>query len=67
MKTYPIELRQKIIDAVDQQLSTYEEIAEMFGSPEIPVVESIYCGFIQAHSAHSLRDREINAETDDQD
>ena len=31
MKTYPIELRQKIIDAVDQQLGTYEEVAEMFG------------------------------------
>jgi len=38
-----------------------------FGSPVIPVVESIYCGFIQAHSVHSLRDQEINAETDDQD
>src|SRR6266508_1413599 len=34
MKTYPIELRQKIIDAVDQQLGTYEEIAEMFGVTE---------------------------------
>ena len=34
MKTYPIELRQKIIDAVDQQLGTYEEIAEMFGITE---------------------------------
>ena len=34
MKTYPIELRQKIVDAVDQQLGTYEEIAEMFGIAE---------------------------------
>jgi transposase len=34
MKTYPIELRQKIIDAVDQQLGTYEEIVEMFGVTE---------------------------------
>src|SRR5262249_14248414 len=34
MKTYPIELRQKIVDAVDQQLGTYEEIAEMFGISE---------------------------------
>ena len=34
MKTYPIELRQKIVDAVDQQLGTYEEIAEMFGVTE---------------------------------
>jgi transposase len=34
MKTYPIELRQKIVDAVDQQLSTYKEIAEMFGIAE---------------------------------
>jgi transposase len=34
MKTYPIELRRKIIDAVDQQLGTYEEIAEMFGVTE---------------------------------
>jgi transposase len=34
MKTYPVELRQKIIDAVDQQLGTYKEIAEMFGIAE---------------------------------
>ena len=34
MKTYPIELRQKIVDAVDQQLGTYKEIAEMFGIAE---------------------------------
>ena len=34
MKTYPIELRQKIVDAVDQQLGTYKEIAEMFGVTE---------------------------------
>ena len=34
MKTYPIELRQKIIDAVDQQLGTCEEIAETFGITE---------------------------------
>jgi transposase len=34
MKTYPIELRRKIIDAVDQHLGTYEEIAEMFGVTE---------------------------------
>ena len=34
MKTYPIELRQRIIDAVDQQLGTYAEIAEMFGITE---------------------------------
>ena len=34
MKTYPIELRQKIIAAVDQQLGTYKEIAEMFGIAE---------------------------------
>jgi transposase len=34
MKTYPIELRRKIIDAVDQQLGTYEEIAGMFGITE---------------------------------
>jgi hypothetical protein len=26
MKTYPIELRQKIVDAFDQQLGTYNEI-----------------------------------------
>jgi transposase len=31
MKTYPIELRQKIVDAFDQQLGTYNEIAEMLG------------------------------------
>jgi transposase len=34
MKTYPIELRQKIVDAVEQQLGTYNEIAEMFGISE---------------------------------
>jgi transposase len=34
MKTYPIELRQKIVDAVDQQLGTYKEIAKMFGIAE---------------------------------
>jgi transposase len=34
MKTYPLELRRKIIDAVDQQLGAYEEIAEMFGVTE---------------------------------
>ena|SRR5919109_1942373 len=34
MKTYPLELRQKIVDAVDQQLGTYKEIAEMFGIAE---------------------------------
>jgi transposase len=34
MKTYPIELRQKIVDAVDQQLGTYKEIAEMFSIAE---------------------------------
>ena len=34
MKTYPVELRQKIVDAVDQQLGTYKEIAEMFGIAE---------------------------------
>jgi len=34
MKTYPIELRQKIVDAADQQLGTYTEIAEMFGIAE---------------------------------
>ncbi len=34
MKTYPVELRQKIVDAVGQQLGTYKEIAEMFGIAE---------------------------------
>jgi transposase len=34
MKTYPIELRRRIIDAVDRQLSAYEEIAEIFGVTE---------------------------------
>ena len=34
MKTYPIELRQRIVDAVDQQLGTYKEVAEMFGIAE---------------------------------
>lgn len=34
MKTYPVELRQKIVDAIDQQLGTHKEIAEMFGIAE---------------------------------
>lgn len=34
MKPYPLELRQRIVDAVDQQLWTIEEIAEMFSITE---------------------------------
>ena len=34
MKPLPLELRQRIVDAVDQQLGTYAEIAEMFGVSE---------------------------------
>jgi transposase len=30
MKAYPLELRQRIVEAVDQQLSTIEEIAGIF-------------------------------------
>src|SRR5262245_25131171 len=30
MKPYPLELRQRIVEAVDQQLTTIEEIASMF-------------------------------------
>ena len=30
MKPYPLELRQRIVEAVDQQLSTIEEIAGIF-------------------------------------
>lgn len=30
MKSYPLELRQRIVEAVDQQLSTIEEIAGIF-------------------------------------
>ena len=30
MKPYPLELRQRIVEAVDQQLSTIEEIAGVF-------------------------------------
>lgn len=30
MKAYPLELRQRIVDAVDNQWGTYAEIAEMF-------------------------------------
>jgi transposase len=30
MKPYPVELRQRIVEAVDQQLSTIEEIAGIF-------------------------------------
>lgn len=34
MKPYPLELRQRIVDAVDQQFGTVEEIAELFGVTE---------------------------------
>ncbi len=34
MKPYPLELRQRIVEAVDQQLWTIEEIAEMFSITE---------------------------------
>jgi transposase len=30
MKAYPVELRQRIVEAVDQQLGTIEEIASIF-------------------------------------
>src|SRR2546422_11758413 len=42
-------------------------VARAFGSPVIPVVEAICCGFTQAHSVHSLRDQEVKAEIDGQD
>lgn len=34
MKPYPLELRQRIVGAVDQQSDTVEEIAEIFGVTE---------------------------------
>ena len=34
MKAYPLELRQRIVEAVDQQFGTMEEIAELFGVTE---------------------------------
>jgi transposase len=34
MKPFPIELRQRIVDAVDQQLGSNAEIAEIFGVTE---------------------------------
>jgi transposase len=34
MKPYPLELRQRIVDAVDKQLGTIEKIAEIFGVTE---------------------------------
>ena len=34
MKAYPLELRQRIVNAVDNQLGTYAEIAEIFGVHE---------------------------------
>lgn len=34
MKALPLELRQRIVDAVDQQLGSHVEIAEMFGVSE---------------------------------
>ena len=34
MKSYPLELRQRIVGAVDQQHDTIEEIAEQFGVTE---------------------------------
>lgn len=34
MKAYPLELRQRIVDAVDNHFGTYAEIAEMFSVHE---------------------------------
>ena len=34
MRPLPLELRQRIVDAIDQQLGSYAEIAEMFGVSE---------------------------------
>jgi len=34
MKTYSLDLRQRIVDAVDQGIGTYREIAELFGVHE---------------------------------
>lgn len=34
MKTYSLDLRQRIVDAVDNGIGTYSEIAEMFGVHE---------------------------------
>jgi len=34
MKPYPLELRQRIVEAVDQQYNTVEEVAEIFGVTE---------------------------------
>lgn len=34
MRAYTYDLRQKIVDAVDNELGTYKEIAEMFGVHE---------------------------------
>jgi len=31
MNPYPSELRQRVVDAIDNSLGTYEEIGEMFG------------------------------------
>ena len=34
MEAYSLDLRQRIVDAVDQQIDTYQEIAETFGVHE---------------------------------
>ena len=34
MKPYPLELRQRIVEAVDQQYNTIAEVAEIFGVTE---------------------------------
>lgn len=34
MEAYSLDLRQRIIDAIDQQIDTYQEIAEAFGVHE---------------------------------
>lgn len=34
METYSLDLRQRIVDAIDQQIDTYQEIAETFGVHE---------------------------------
>ena len=51
MKTYPIELRQRIIDAVDDHLGTYREIAEIFQVHESYIYRLLHYRKTRGHLA----------------
>lgn len=51
MKTYPLELRQRIVDAIDNNLGTYCEIAEIFQVHESYIYRLLRCRKTRGHLA----------------